>query len=236
MVKDEPAEEFHFCDHCDFSSNKESEYQEHMKIRHIDQLSDDAESKKRSHEDDNPTPSKRAKTEEYVEKMRDKLRDLQDSPEKTNKGDQDEDQEVEGPYVSKLMDKLRDLDDSDEEDADDPGDSHQDISSDLIEPFKNRSISILNLDRSRLSETLINNLEQRKYFLDNPDTLSMLEEERMSVSMFSGDPGLGPGWRVRYYSVRGKGGRVSREFLSPDHVRLGTPEAVIEYLQCSQTT
>ena len=249
-LKEEPLEEdeFYFCDDCDFSSNKEQEYQIHVKEKHA--------SKERSVEEESPSKKRR------IDK-------IHVSEENHERADKDKDQ-----YVAKLMDKLKDMDDSDDEDedADDPGEEESEkdagieqlpdqddvdqtdlivteqklthpTSNGMSTPPQNRlhhnneiQERLQGLNLTKLTPALVTGLRSSAYFRAHPSSVAG-PPDQTTAALFTADPQLGRGWRVRYFALAAAGGcgKIDREFLSPEGIRLRSSEAVIEYLLCGDS-
>ena len=249
-LKEEPLEEdeFYFCDDCDFSTNKEEDYQVHVKVKHA--------SKERSVEEESPSKKRR------IDK-------IHVSEENHDQADKDKDQ-----YVAKLMDKLKDMDDSDDEDedADDPGEEEAEkdarieqlpdqddvdqtdlivteqklthpTSNGMSTPPQNRlhhnneiQERLQGLNLTKLTPALVTGLRSSAYFRAHPSSVAG-PPDQTTAALFTADPQLGRGWRVRYFALAAAGGcgKIDREFLSPEGIRLRSSEAVIEYLLCGDS-
>ena len=221
LLKEEPTDEFHFCDYCEYSSVSESDFKKHVESRHkmeVDrERSGDAEAL-------NEVP----KDQENVQEARTEEVETRGA-ESDNAGLDDSERQREYAKLirEKLIDKLRDLDDSDEEEEEEENcDQTED------QPKEVEDTEVLeSLNLSQLPRVLADNLERSEYFRRHQSELSNLHDQR-KIRSYTADPPLGLGWRVRYFACEG-GGTIEREFLSPHNIRLSSAEAVVEYITCS---
>ena len=92
------------------------------------------------------------------------------------------------------------------------------------------------LNLTKLTPALVTGLRSSAYFRAHPSSVAG-PPDQTTAALFTADPQLGRGWRVRYFALAAAGGcgKIDREFLSPEGIRLRSSEAVIEYLLCGDS-
>ena len=240
ILKEEPNEEYHFCDYCDYSSVSESDFKTHVEREHRMEV----DNEERKVQETNISEDISRENFDTPDKENSRTERMQVSEESSEMATSEESGTLhENEYVEKLIDKLKDIDDDSEEDEDDvdessnkdPSKSSEDDESITIDDETEEEV-YKSLDLSGLPTVLSDSLKSSEYFSRHRGELSVLQDERKART-FTADPPLGPGWRVRYYAKAGHGGSgsIEREFLSPHHVTLSSPEAVVEYILCSNS-
>ena len=239
LLKEEPSDEYQFCDYCEYSSISESDFKKHVQSQHKMEVDREIS---REAEIVNETP----KIQEDVPEARPETRENSDSG-SDKAGMESSERANEGEFAAKLIDKLRDLEDSDEEEEEEEElaeivseknceETVVTLSDDPLEEVEEVKVVevddvLESLDLSQLPRVLADNLRRSEYFRGHQWELTNLEDQR-KIQTFTADPPLGLGWRVRYFASAG-GGTIEREFLSPHNIRLTSAEAVVEYIACS---
>ena len=100
--------------------------------------------------------------------------------------------------------------------------------------YKPNANHLEGLNLSKLTPISIYNLKRNQYFQSRPGMISNCPDVS-TLALFTEDPELGRGWKARYFALAGQGytGKIDREFLAPEGLRLKSTEAVIQYLYCS---
>ena len=112
ILKEEPSEEYHFCDYCDFSSLSESDFKKHVERDHAMEVDTENKTKKESATEN---VSSKSSSDILRRELLKKNSETRVTSEETGVSNDKE-------YVEKLIDKLKDIDDESEEEEDDDED------------------------------------------------------------------------------------------------------------------
>ena len=247
LLKEEPTDEYQFCDYCEYSSVSVSDFKKHVESRHKMEVDRETSGNAEIAGVD-PMEGPQEDPQQHQEKIQESLSENRDKRETdrdsvstgTEKSEKPNDRE----YVAKLIDKLKDIDDSDDDDEEEEEEIEETVSEKeceetvtIVDDQPEEEVVVVedepgeSLDLSQLPSVLADNLRRSEYFRLHQSELSSLRDQGR-IESFTPDPPLGLGWRVRYFASAG-GGTIEREFLSPHNIRLASAEAVVEYITCS---